>query len=440
MTPSARCQAAIEILHSYNASEGSLAHYLDSWARNHRYAGSKDRRFIRELIYSVFRRRLEIANYVSDEDPRALVIGALRIGLGLTAEEAASFFDGSAYGPVPLSQSESQLIVSDPCESLEDHVRCNLPLWLFEKVLASGGHDVEDIMMLQERAPLDLRVNALEPYDATIRMLEEGGICAPPCKYAPYGRRVPTSKNENPNRVLDSQAFRRGRVEVQDEGSQLASLLVDARQGHRVLDYCGGGGGKTLAIACRPGAPDEFLCTDVNQRRLQEAKRRTKRAGLKGIEFALLPEEGRPTSVHPLADEHFGFHRVVLDAPCSGSGAWRRRPEEKWAMTPGRLEDLCAVQDRLLKAASGYVCPGGRLVYITCSLFAEENALRVSRFLGEVREFRLMSARSVWRDLGLPELSPRCFLPVRDEGDGLMLAPWLSGTDGFFVAILERVA
>src|SRR5260370_20331926 len=299
----------------------------------------------------------------------------------------------------------------------------DLPAWL-EPYLAKiyGKRLEEEMAALNQSAPLDLRVNLLKTdRDTARRALAEEQIEAEPTRWSPLGLRV---KYRAP--FAGTAAFKSGLVEVQDEGSQLAALLADARPGMRVVDFCAGAGGKTLALAAQMNNRGHLVACDVSASRLERATQRLRRAGASIVQRV-------PLSSHrdKWVKRHVGtFDRVFVDAPCTGIGTWRRNPDAKWRLQPKDVTELAALQADILASAQRLVKPGGRLIYVTCSLLAEENELQVERFLGTHADFKLVPIAQVWAET-VGTASPA-------EGGMLRLTTARHHTDGFFVAILER--
>jgi len=302
-------------------------------------------------------------------------------------------------------------------------VRGNLPEWLVAELEAAFGAALaEELAALNREAPLDLRVNTLKTDRVgALAALAADGLEAAPTPLSPLGLRLSARAT-----LPATAAFRDGLVEVQDEGSQLAALLVDVRPGQAVCDLCAGAGGKTLALAAAMANQGRLLACDVEATRLRPMAPRLRRAGVDLVETQVIAAEddGWPT------DPTESFDRVLVDAPCSGSGAWRRNPDARWRLDPETLAGFAPVQDRLLRGAARLVRPGGRLVYVTCSLLPRENADRVAAFLAEHGDFRPVPIGEVWPHAvgGAPPA----------DGPFLTLTPARQGTDGFFVAILER--
>jgi len=389
MTPSARVQAAIEILDEVIAStrdDGPPADAIVTrYFKTRRYAGSKDRRAVRDLVFRAIRR--------SGERPgagREAMIGLARENAELTAS-----FDGSAHGPQPISDEEGA----------ETSL---VPAWLQSQL--SPLVTADEFPALLDRAPLDLRVNvARTTREAMVETFEGAELTA----LSPWGVRLPPDSH-----VEQHAAFAEGLVEVQDEGSQLIALACDPQGGTNILDLCAGAGGKSLALAA--AAPDaHILACDTNRARLSNLEPRAERAVAR-IGIRLL-DGGRETQ--QLADLEGQADVVLVDAPCSGSGTWRRNPEGRWRLTAERLQRVTRLQARLLDIAAPLVKPGGTLVYAVCSIIAAEGSDQVAAFLGRHSSWSVQDALGSFG---------------RKDGDGRLLTPGHDGTDGFFVARLGR--
>lgn len=441
MTPEARCQAAIEILTQVEDAITAGGEAADGLVRNYfakrRYAGSRDRAAVADQVYDIIRHRARIratldAVAVAEPTPRLMMIACLAGLHHMDDTTLDARFGGGAYGPSPLDDDERRLVAglrNVAAETLPRAARLEYPLWMESMLEARFGDGFEaELAAMDERASVTIRANTLkgERDDVRERLIAEG-ITTTHCHYAPDGLIVPDGKG-----LAGTAAFRSGLFEVQDEGAQLASLMVDARPGQQVMDLCAGAGGKTLAMAARMGRSGQIFAADVNRRRLDELKRRAKRAGAHNIQPMILPESGGNR------DEKLGAingrcDRVVLDVPCSGVGTWRRNPELRWRYGVDDLAPLMVRQRRLLDEGAGLVRPGGRLIYITCSLLGPENEDQIREFLERHKDFRIMDCQ-----LLLPDTSDR-LPPSRTDLDGaLCLTPATHGTDGFFVAVLAR--
>lgn len=436
MMPAARLQAVIEILDDLGAkpAEQPAEQVVNDYLRQRRYIGSKDRRAVTAMTYDVLRHRARIGWWLergrgSAASPRQQMLAYLELCAQEDPATLKTLFDGSRYAPEPLSEEEAA--VAARLDALRDAalpawVAQEVPQWLMPKFAAAFGAEAEtEARALLQEAPTDLRVNTLlATREAAQAALAEEGIATLPTPLSPLGLRV-----EGRRALHASEAFKAGLVELQDEGSQLAALLTDARPGMAVADVCAGAGGKTLALAATMEGRGRLLAMDVEQARLDRGALRLKRAGLKekGAGFV-----ERRAAKDIAADEslHGAFDRVLVDAPCSGSGAWRRHPDARWRLTPDDLESYRILQREVLGKAALLVKPGGRLVYVTCSLLPEENQLQAETFLAEMPDFAAVPVGDVWQQvLGAPYPGGDPFLT---------LTPARHGTDGFFVAIFER--
>lgn len=389
MTPGARAAAAIEVLDQWLAGRGRAERLLRDWGRSHRYAGSKDRRAIQDIVYACLRCKRSYAWSNGGEGGRGLVIGhALAEGL---APEA--WFSGAGYAPKPLTADETLDRGAAP-----DPVRYDHPDWLEAQLKAALGAEYATAMVgLGERAPLDLRVNLLKTTrDAAQARLADEGIVVSPVPLADTALRAAPGA-----RVLTKTAYSDGLVEIQDAASQAAVALTNAQPGMTVLDYCAGGGGKTLALAAAMQGQGRLIAHDIAPERMKDIPERARRAGAR-IELKI-----------ELSQLNAACDLVLVDAPCSGSGTWRREPEAKWALTPERLAELCDMQREAFKAALPFVKPGGRIVYATCSVLDAENEDQMCRISAEH-----------------PELT---------REDTLKLIPG-DQSDGFFAAVFCRAS
>lgn len=387
MTPPARVQAAIELLDQVieaartggAAADTLIARYF----KDRRYAGSKDRRAVRELVYAAIRRSGD-----RPADGRSAMLG-----LADQQPSLISAFDGSPHAPVPARVDE------------ERAGSTLIPAWLTARFDPAVGQ--EEWPALLERAPLDIRANRLKGDRSSVRDELPDAV---PTPLSPIGLRLPDGF-----RVEDTGAWRSGRIEVQDEGSQLLALACDPQPGMTVVDFCAGAGGKTLALAAEMADSGRLVASDSDRGRLSRMRPRLERAGVTIVEPRLLDpgaERDRLSDLRGFAD------LVLVDAPCSGSGTWRRNPETRWRLTPDRLSRLVLLQAHLLAMAAELVRPGGALVYAVCSLLAEEGRAQAEAFA---------RIHSGW-------VSEPTSISGRIAGAGRILSPDRDGTDGFFVA------
>jgi 16S rRNA (cytosine967-C5)-methyltransferase len=436
MTPGARLQAAIDLVTEIANGRGAADDIVGGYFRRHRFAGSKDRAAISEHIYAVLRRRAAIDWYLERLTPGVTPSSRMRLFAALLLveewrpDEIDRACDGDRFRPAPLDAAEMSVIQALAGKSVEHPdmpraVRFNFPAWL-EAMLGEifGARLGAEMAAMNGSAPLDLRVNHLKSNRSDARKsLAAEGVTATPTPFSPNGLRV---HERIPLATLD--AFKSGAVEVQDEGSQLAALMARAKPGMRVVDFCAGAGGKTLALAAEMHNRGHLVACDISEARLQRSGQRLRRAGVSNVERRALSTE-RDKWVKRHAES---FDRVFVDAPCTGTGTWRRNPDAKWRLTPKDLDELTELQARILESASRLVKPGGRLIYATCSLLPPENDRQIERFLAAHADFALLPIGGVWQEaVGRPCPEPETMLH---------LTPARHGTDGFFVAVLERRA
>ncbi len=399
MTPAARLAAAIEILDYWLESGGLIDRILVDWGRARRFAGSRDRAAVADLVYGVLRRRRSLLWPLGlEETGRSLVLGRV------LAEGAApeTLFTGEGHAPPPLTAAETRALAAlRPLSEAPAPVRLDWPDALWPEAQASLGAETEaNLAALRERAPPDLRANLLKATREEAReALRADGIETEPLAICATALRAPEGA-----KILASRAYQEGLAEMQDAGSQAAAAASLPRPGESLLDYCAGGGGKSLALAALMEGEGRIFAHDVAPRRMAEIPERAERAGAR---IALRPDlrglEGR-------------MDHVFVDAPCSGSGSWRRDPEAKWRMTPDKLAEVSRLQLRILEEALRFLRPGGRLSYVTCSLFQTENQRVAEALLARRPDLRALPAG--------PEEDPR----------GWSLRPSASATDGFYLA------
>jgi 16S rRNA (cytosine967-C5)-methyltransferase len=441
MTPGARLQAAIELLAEIHDGTAPADRAAAAYFRGRRYIGGKDRREVVDRAYAVLRHRARLEWWLvraSGEgaitDRRRMIAG-LAILDGWPPDRISGAFDGGQYRPTPLDRREHEAAHKLAGKSI-DHpdqpnwVRLEYPQWLGHQLrnLLGPRFDAE-MAALGVEAPLDLRVNTLKATrPQAIAALAESGIAAVATPLSPIGLRV---RGRPPLATLP--CFRDGLIEVQDEGSQLVALLVDARPGMRVVDFCAGAGGKTLAMAAAMRNKGHIVACDVLRGRVDHAATRLNRAGVHNVE-----RRGLSSERDPWVKRHArSFDRVLVDAPCSGVGTWRRNPDAKWRFTTDDLTAVIDLQRRILDSAARLVKPGGRLIYATCSLLPSENVAQVTSFAKDHPEFTLRPVADVWAET-IGRMSAGVGCPTADRL--LQLTPAAHETDGFFVAVFERAA
>src|SRR5581483_1881545 len=385
MTPAARLSAAIELIGTIDAKRIPAAQALKEWGVAHRFAGSGDRAAIAGLVWDVLRRRASSAFLMDDDSPRARVLGMLHLERKLDTEAIAALCDGSRFAPQPLSEAERAALSARSLDSAPAHVVGDYPEWLDPHLTEVFGEDrALEAAAMASRAPLDLRVNTLKAKrEKVLASTAHLGTMVTP--WSPTGLRIELSADARNPGIHAEEAFIKGLIEVQDEGSQLAALLSAAKPGEQVIDLCAGAGGKTLALAALMQGKGRLIATDDDKRQLAPIHERLSRAGVHNCEVRTPKGEADALSgIKASAD------LVLIDAPCTGTGTWRRNPDAKWRVRPGALEVRCKDQVEVLDRASRLVKPGGRIAYITCSVLPAENNHQVGAFVARHPEFAVM--------------------------------------------------
>jgi 16S rRNA (cytosine967-C5)-methyltransferase len=431
MTPAARLSAAIEVLSDIETRRRPAGDALKDWGLSHRFAGSGDRAAIAGLTYDTLRRRASSAFIMGAETPRAVLLGMLRRERAMTLDAIAALCDGSRFAPPPLSDDERGRLEAGHLDGAPPHVLGDYPEWLDGRIAATFGEErSKEGAALASRAPLDLRVNMLKSdRERAAEMLS--GLNAEPTRWSPWGLRIALAADSRSPAIHAEPAFLKGAIEIQDEGSQLAALLSGAREGEQVIDLCAGAGGKTLALAAMMDNHGQLYATDSDKRRLAPIHERLERAGARNVQVRT-PRGSEDT----LADLAGKADLVVIDAPCTGTGAWRRNPDAKWRVRPGALAERLADQAETLDRAAALVKSGGRIAYITCSVLEDENGAQARAFLGRRPQFSIVPPDDVVGALG-----ERAFLfrrAVLTSAEGLLMTPRRTDTDGFFVSVLRR--
>jgi 16S rRNA (cytosine967-C5)-methyltransferase len=432
LTPAARLQAAAEALDRIAQTRAPAESVLKAWGRENRYAGSKDRRAIADRVYKCLRARARLAWAMGADTGRALVLGSLALLDAAPLTEIERLYSGQGHAPAPLSRDERARLQAEPGAP---------PAWVSAGLPAFAAADLRETFgdawaeeagaLLLPRAPIDLRVNgAKADVEAVMAELVEAGLAPERAPWSAWGLRLSA---EPPPNVQKLAAFREGRIEVQDEGSQLAAWLAGARPGMTIVDYCAGGGGKTLALGQLLAGSGRLVACDVDPKRLANIRPRVARAGLE-IELRQLGADGEG-----MEDLVEAADLVLVDAPCSGSGTWRRRPEEASRLTAGEVERLHGLQLAVLERAASLAKPGARLAYVTCSVLRAENEASADAFEAAHPGFRPVPIAAA---LEVPQLTPaaRERLGALADGHRLRLSPRASGTDGFFISLYERTS
>jgi 16S rRNA (cytosine967-C5)-methyltransferase len=451
MTPSARLSAAIEVFAEIEARRRPATDALKDWGLSHRFAGSSDRAAIAGLVYDALRRKSSSAWLMGEASPRAAMLGMLRRERGLDDAAIAALCNGARYAPAPLAEMETAALAASSLAGAPAHVEGDYPEWLDAHLARVFGEErAAEGAALASRAPLDLRVNTLAAErDEALTKLEH--LKAEPTRWSPIGMRIRLAAEAKSPAIHAEPIFLKGQIEIQDEGSQLAALLARAKPGEHVVDLCAGAGGKTLALAAVMENRGQIYATDLDKRRLAPIHARLARAGVRNVQVrtpqirtpqvrtpsgARATKVGADNDVDVLADLNGRADLVMIDAPCTGTGAWRRNPDAKWRARPGPLAVRIKEQEAVLERAAALVKPGGRIAYVTCSVLAEENGDRVGAFMVRHPEFSVEKPADVVKVLG-----ERAYLfqrAVLTSTEGLLMTPRRTETDGFFVSLLQR--
>lgn len=427
MTPSARLAATLEILEQIEITPRPADSLVSGYFRARRYIGSKDRAAVSVLTYAVLRHQARLNWWLEKEGlaatPRSRLLTYLLLEEKRTAAELDGLFDGKPFAPALLSKEEKTHLgklkghtLHHP--SMPESVAGECPDWAAASLRTRFGKNLaKELAALLEPAPLDLRINPLKiTREDALKELKKSGLKVDETPFSPWGLRV----RERPS-LSTIALLKNGAIEIQDEGSQLVALLLDPKPGERVVDFCAGAGGKTLALSALMKNKGRIMACDILEKRLKRSGERFRRAGLHNIETKPLSSERDPW----VKRHKETFDRVLVDAPCSGTGTWRRNPDSRWRLLGPGLEALLPLQASILESASRLVKSGGRLVYATCSLLPEENEKQIERFLDNHPDFRLLPASE-------------CLDCLPKTGNFLSLSPAAHETDGFFAAAMMR--
>ena len=419
MTPSARIQATVELLQQIADMPRPADALVSAYFRARRFIGSKDRAAIASRVYAVLRHQARLDWWLGKQAlapvPRLRLLVWLALGENITVKNIDVLCSGGKYAAAPLSDEERACLrkiegstVEHPTMPEEVIAECP-PESVSALKKKFGKNFMREMRAMQEPATLDLRINPLKTTrEEILTALDQMGFKAEACKLSPWGVRV----FERPS-LSALPMLKNGLVEIQDEGSKMVAFVVDAKPGERIVDFCAGAGGKTLAIAATMQNKGHIIACDVIEGRLKRSAERFRSAGLHNIEVRTLSSERDPW----VKKHKGGFDRVLVDAPCSGAGTWRRNPDARWRPLGPGLEKLLTTQAEILDSAARLVKPGGRLIYATCSLLPEENEEQIDKFLAAHPDFKL---------------SPCGFNGV----DYLALSPAQHSTDGFFAAVM----
>jgi 16S rRNA (cytosine967-C5)-methyltransferase len=422
-----RLAGAIEVLSDIEARKRPVADALKDWGLSHRFAGSGDRAAIGNIVYDALRMKLSHSYLMGDDTPAALGHAVLFRQWGVAPEELAAELEGDRFAPAALSAEALASFRSKTLHDAPAHIQGDIPDWVEPLFVENFGETwLAEAKGLTERPTLDLRANSLKAgRDKVIKALERSS--PQPTAIAREGIRIPSG--EGPSRLPNVTAeisFEKGWFEVQDEGSQIVADLVMASDGEQILDYCAGGGGKTLAMAAAMHNKGQIHAFDTDRKRLAPIIERLKRAGTRNVQV----QDNRKA-----LDAFLGkFDKVLVDAPCTGTGTWRRRPDTKWRLTDRNLEERLGQQAEALHEAAQFVRPGGQLVYVTCSILPQENDGQIAAFLGAHPEFEMLSVLPRWNSLfGETAAKPRSL-----NATSITLTPASTDTDGFFFCLMQK--
>ncbi len=400
MQKGAQYQAVWELISEIFKDKIPADNIINAYVRERKYIGSKDRRFITETVWKIIRNRRKLVFDAGLDEPRRVLLTYLQ-------DEDFDLLCGGEYGLAPLSKEEKEWLKRRNEEVYPAAVEAECPDWLFDKV-----KDIHLLKALNEPASADLRLNK-GSRARVIEQLQGEGLYFVPTPYSPIGIR--SAERVNLNNCV---AYKEGVIEVQDEASQLAAILADVRPEHKIIDYCCGAGGKSLTMAFLMNRQGKIQIHDINRSRLEAVKERAVRLDVKNLEI-----------IEEVGDRD--YDRFVVDAPCSGTGTWRRSPDAKYRLTPETLKELNKTQAELLEKAFNHIRRGGRVVYITCSILRDENEDIIEAFLSRHVDAAPVNLRHLWED----KLDGR--YPGQDDFM-LRMNPLLTRTDGFFVCILEK--
>ncbi|WP_457582029.1 RsmB/NOP family class I SAM-dependent RNA methyltransferase [Ensifer canadensis] len=424
-----RLAGAIEVLEDIEKRKRPVADALKDWGLSHRFAGSGDRSAIGNIVYDALRMKLSHAYLMDSDSAAALGHAVMYRQWGFSPETLAAELDGDKFAPETPSAEMAQAFATRSLEDAAPHIQGDIPEWVQASFEENFSEDwLDEAKALAGRPTLDLRANTLKSTRTKVlKALERSG--AEPATIARNGIRIPAGEGASrlPN-VTAELSFQKGWFEVQDEGSQIVADLAFPQEGEQVLDYCAGGGGKTLAMSAAMNNKGQVHAYDTDRKRLAPIIERLKRAGTRNVQV-----HDSADSLAPLAGR---FDRVLVDAPCTGTGTWRRRPDTKWRLNQKNLEERISQQEEALASAAQFVRPGGHLIYVTCSVLPEENEAQVYGFCEDNPEFEILSAADIWAGLFGTD-KPQ---PWSADMKTVTLTPASTGTDGFFFCLMQRKA
>jgi 16S rRNA (cytosine967-C5)-methyltransferase len=428
-----KIQAAIEVLRDVLERRTPVKEAVRDWGKKSRFAGARDRAWISGLVVDALRRKNSIEHAMEATGARVLALGALKHAWGWDVRKIEEALKDE-HAPPPLQGNERENLLMAPNPTAPPHVQGDYPEWLSPHLARAFGPDaVAEGMAMAARAPVDLRVNTLKSdAEKAGRALE--GVKAKQMPELKNGFRIPAAESiERGESVEAIPAYSKGWVEVQDMGSQIAAAVSCAAPGEQVLDYCAGGGGKTIAMAAMMQNKGQIFSHDIDGKRLSALIPRMERAGIRNVQLR------HPKENASLDDLDLKMDVVMIDAPCTGVGTWRRKPDAKWRVQPNALEKRVQDQAIILRTACNYVRPGGRLVYVTCSFLMEENEDQVASFRADRPDFIPDDAAdAAVRSGQLTESGAKLVRKCRRPDGSVRLTPRTAGTDGFYMAVMRR--
>jgi 16S rRNA (cytosine967-C5)-methyltransferase len=431
MTPAARLSAAIEVFAEIESRRRPSADVIKDWGLAHRFAGSSDRAAIAGLVYDALRRKASSCWLMGEATARAALLGMLRRERGLDVAAIEALCSGARFAPAPLGEKEIAALDAEMVADAPPPVLGDYPDWLDARFAKVFGDDrAAEGTALATRAPLDLRVNTLKAEREEV-LPKLAHLYVEATQWSPVGLRIRLGADAKSPAIHAEPTFRKGEVEIQDEGSQLVALFAGAKPGQQVIDLAAGAGGKTLALAAAMDNRGQIYATDIDKRQLLPIHERIARAGARNIQVRT--PRGETDMLGDLAGR---ADLVLIDAPCTGTGTWRRNPDAKWRVRPGALAERIKEQAALLDRAAALIKVGGRIAYVTCSVLDEENGQQVRNFVGRMPRFSVEKPAEVAQTLG-----ERAYLFVQSAlicGEGLLMTPRRTDTDGFFVSLLRR--
>ncbi len=432
MTPSARLSAAIEVFSDLTERRRPANDALKDWGLARRFAGSGDRAAVSALVYDSLRKKSSAAWIMGAETPRAILLGTLHLTRGMSVDAIAALCGEGQFAAGALTENERVALEKASLAEAPAFIAGDYPEWLdADFAEAFGDRQVDELQAMAKKAPVDIRVNLLKS-DVESVATELAYMGAVATQFSPVGLRIPPKEDGRAPSVQSEPAFQKGMIEIQDEGSQLAVQIAAPDPGMQVVDLCAGGGGKTLALAAIMGNRGQIFATDSDKRRLAPIFDRLTRAGARNVQV----RSPKGKDDEPLEDLLGRVDLVIVDAPCTGTGTWRRNPDAKWRVRPNSLDDRIADQAKVLDRAARLVKTGGKIAYITCSLIPRENDGSVEAFLGRNPGFEVISPELAAREASLEVLSGF----VSSRGNGLLLTPLRTDTDGFFICMIRKTA